>query len=124
MARNLSIRTDYPELLPDEAPHGCYEGWVYLGFEGEDDESGEPPFMDHQDVNQRMRRRTMIIKLERIPAPEDMGPATCGICTATFEQGVVYAYAVGDGDVVCPECIAFRAAIPPDASPQSRSTAG
>jgi hypothetical protein len=21
-------------------PHGCYEGWVYLGFEGED-ESGE-----------------------------------------------------------------------------------
>ncbi len=20
----------------DETPHGCYEGWVYLGFEGED----------------------------------------------------------------------------------------
>jgi hypothetical protein len=37
MARNLSIRT---EVLPEEAPHGCYEGWVYLGFEGED-ESGE-----------------------------------------------------------------------------------
>ena len=26
---------------PDpETPHGCYEGWVYLGFEGED-ENGE-----------------------------------------------------------------------------------
>ncbi len=20
----------------NETPHGCYEGWVYLGFEGED----------------------------------------------------------------------------------------
>ena len=35
------VRKDRPELLPDEKPHGCYEGWVYLGFEGED-ESGEP----------------------------------------------------------------------------------
>jgi hypothetical protein len=41
MAHNLSIRTEAPEVLPDEAPHGCYEGWVYLGFEGED-ENGEP----------------------------------------------------------------------------------
>jgi hypothetical protein len=32
---------DRPEVLPDEAPHGCYEGWVYLGFESEG-ESGEP----------------------------------------------------------------------------------
>jgi hypothetical protein len=32
---------DRPEVLPDETPHGCYEGWVYLGFEGED-ENGEP----------------------------------------------------------------------------------
>ncbi len=24
----------------DETPHGCYDGWVYLGFEGED-ENGE-----------------------------------------------------------------------------------
>ncbi len=39
MARNLIIRTNPPEVLPDETPHGCYEGWVYLGFEGED---GEP----------------------------------------------------------------------------------
>ena len=23
----------------EETPHGCYEGWVYMGFEGED-ESG------------------------------------------------------------------------------------
>jgi hypothetical protein len=22
--------------LEDESSHGCYEGWVYLGFEGED----------------------------------------------------------------------------------------
>jgi hypothetical protein len=41
MARNLSIRTPTPEVLPDETPHGCYEGWGYLGFEGTD-ESGEP----------------------------------------------------------------------------------
>jgi hypothetical protein len=24
----------------DDYPHGCYDGWVYLGFEGED-ENGE-----------------------------------------------------------------------------------
>jgi hypothetical protein len=41
MACNLSIRTNPPEVLPDETPHGCYEGWVYIGFEGED-ENGEP----------------------------------------------------------------------------------
>ena len=53
MARNLSIRTPTPEVLPDDTlethysglermrPHGCYEGWVYLGFEGEY-ENGEP----------------------------------------------------------------------------------
>jgi hypothetical protein len=41
------LRKNRPEVLsprgdiPDETPHGCYEGWVYLGFEGED-ESGEP----------------------------------------------------------------------------------
>jgi hypothetical protein len=27
-----SIRTDSPEVLLDnEAPHGCYEGFVYIG---------------------------------------------------------------------------------------------
>ena len=36
-----SIRTKPPEVLPEETPHGCYEGWVYLGYEGED-ENGEP----------------------------------------------------------------------------------
>ena len=45
MARNLSIRTPTPEVLPDPQdetpPCVCYEGWVYLGFEGED-ENGEP----------------------------------------------------------------------------------
>jgi hypothetical protein len=24
----------------EDTPHGCYDGWVYLGFEGED-ENGE-----------------------------------------------------------------------------------
>ena len=25
----------------DEHPHGCYEGWVYLGYIGEDDHGEE-----------------------------------------------------------------------------------
>jgi hypothetical protein len=29
-----------PDTL-EESPHGCYEGWVYLGFEGED-QDGNP----------------------------------------------------------------------------------
>ncbi len=36
----IILRKDRPEVLSDETPHGCYEGWVYLGFEGED-ENGE-----------------------------------------------------------------------------------
>lgn len=40
MARNLSIRTEPSEVLPEETPHGCYDGWVYLGYMVED-ESGE-----------------------------------------------------------------------------------
>ena len=43
MTRNPIIR-EHPPKVPaptDDTPHGCYEGWVYLGFEGED-ESGEP----------------------------------------------------------------------------------
>jgi hypothetical protein len=41
MAHNLSIRTEAPEVLPDEeAPHGCYEGFVYIGHIAED-ENGE-----------------------------------------------------------------------------------
>jgi hypothetical protein len=53
MARNLSIRTPTPEVLPDDTlethysalermrHHGCYEGFVYLGHMVED-EGGEP----------------------------------------------------------------------------------
>ena len=41
MARNLSIRTTTPEVISDDTPHGCFEGWVFLGFEGED-ENGAP----------------------------------------------------------------------------------
>jgi hypothetical protein len=29
-----------PSEGADEAPHGCYDGWVYLGYEGID-ENGE-----------------------------------------------------------------------------------
>ncbi len=36
-----SIRSNSPEVLPDEAPRGCYDGWVYFGFEGVV-ENGEP----------------------------------------------------------------------------------
>jgi hypothetical protein len=35
------IRTHSPDVLPDETPHGCYEGWVYLGRMVEDLETGE-----------------------------------------------------------------------------------
>jgi hypothetical protein len=34
--------------LEDETPHGCIDGWVYLGFEGED-EDGE-----HVEVTERV----------------------------------------------------------------------
>jgi hypothetical protein len=34
-----------------ETPHGCYEGWVYMGFEGED-ENGE-----HAEEIERVRCR-------------------------------------------------------------------
>jgi hypothetical protein len=42
MARNPIIREDPPEVpaITEETPHACYDGWVFLGFEGED-ESGE-----------------------------------------------------------------------------------
>ncbi len=35
------VRKDRPGVLPSEAPHGCYEGWVYLGHIEYEDESGE-----------------------------------------------------------------------------------
>jgi hypothetical protein len=35
-----SIRAPIPEVLPEETPHGCYEGFVYIGHIVED-ESGE-----------------------------------------------------------------------------------
>ncbi len=42
MARNPIIREPHEKALAptDETPHGCYDGWVYFGFEGED-ENGE-----------------------------------------------------------------------------------
>ncbi len=35
------VRKDHPEVLPDEAPHACYEGFVYIGHMVEDSETGE-----------------------------------------------------------------------------------
>ena len=40
MARNPIIREPHLEVPTDETAHGCWSGWVYLGFEGED-ENGE-----------------------------------------------------------------------------------
>ena len=58
----------------------------------------------------------MIITLERIPAPEDMGTEECAICAETFEQGVVLAYAVTEGrgemGAVCPGCVEYMGAHP------------
>jgi hypothetical protein len=36
---DTNILRNTPEKVPaptEETPHACYEGWVYLGFEGED----------------------------------------------------------------------------------------
>ena len=37
---NILRNTPEKVAAPDETPHACYEGWVYLGQEGED-ENGE-----------------------------------------------------------------------------------
>jgi hypothetical protein len=41
MALNQTIRQSVekvPTEAPEETPHGCYEGWVFLGFEGVDED--------------------------------------------------------------------------------------
>ena len=50
MARNPIIREHPTKALAptNETPHGCYSGWVFLGYEGED-ESGE-----HTEVIERV----------------------------------------------------------------------
>jgi hypothetical protein len=42
MARNPTIRENGEKVAisTEETPHACYDGWVFLGFEGED-ENGE-----------------------------------------------------------------------------------
>jgi hypothetical protein len=51
----------------------------------------------------------LIIQLERIATPEEMGPEECAICTGSFEQGVVLAWAATEGrgemGAVCPQCV-------------------
>jgi hypothetical protein len=40
-SREATIEAQYAGLERlEEIPHGCYDGWVYMGFEGED-ENGE-----------------------------------------------------------------------------------
>jgi hypothetical protein len=44
MAHNPIRRESLLEVTipsPEVTPHGCYDGWVYLGIEGKD-ETGEP----------------------------------------------------------------------------------
>jgi hypothetical protein len=35
-----AAQRSYRPALHEETPHGCFDGWVYLGFEGEG-ENGE-----------------------------------------------------------------------------------
>jgi hypothetical protein len=46
MARNLSIRTEVPDVLPHETPHGCYEGFVHIGHIVEDEQGGPHEVID------------------------------------------------------------------------------
>ncbi len=51
MARNPIIREHHPEVpIPtdEERPHACLSGWVFLGFEGEDEHG------DHVEVIERV----------------------------------------------------------------------
>jgi hypothetical protein len=77
MARNLSIRTEPPEVLPDERLHGCYEGWVYLGFEGED-EHGEPV-----EVMERVPCR----RCQTVAAAKPCSPGRIPVPTMTRTRG-------------------------------------
>jgi hypothetical protein len=53
MARNPIIREpqDKVPAPTDETPQGCIEGWVYLGFEGEDE------YGEHVEEIERVRCR-------------------------------------------------------------------
>ncbi len=54
MARNPIIRehpAEVPIPITDETPHACMDGWVFLGFEVED-ENGE-----HAEIIERVRCR-------------------------------------------------------------------
>jgi hypothetical protein len=55
------LRNTSEKVAPEETPHGCYEGWVYLGFEGED-ENGE-----HVEVIERVPcRRCQPVNTENL----------------------------------------------------------
>jgi hypothetical protein len=59
MARNPIIREDPPRVPTptEETPHACYNGWVFLGYEGVD-ENGELVEVDTERVPCRRCRRS------------------------------------------------------------------
>ena len=63
MARNPIIRENPPGVpgpTLEETPHACWDGWVFLGFEGED-ENGE-----HVEVIERVACRRCHILGEKL----------------------------------------------------------
>jgi len=54
------LRSTPEKVVPDkERPHGCYDGWVFLGYEGED-ENGELVEVDTERVPCRRCRPTAL----------------------------------------------------------------
>ena len=52
------LRKDRPEVPTEETPHCCYDGWVFLGREGVDPETGELIEVDTERVPCRRCRPT------------------------------------------------------------------
>ena len=58
------LRNTSEKVAPDEdTPHGCYESWVYMGFEEEDENSSE-----HVEVIERVPAAAAV------PKPDSPGP--------------------------------------------------
>jgi hypothetical protein len=75
-----------------------------------------PPRQRRRDEHHERKGGELIITLERIPAPEDLGPTECAICTTEYEQGAVLAWAVtergGEMGAVCPGCVEYMGGHP------------
>jgi hypothetical protein len=48
---NILRNTSENVPIPEEIPHACYEGWIYMGFETEDENS------EHVEVIERVHCR-------------------------------------------------------------------